>query len=79
MARVRQMLACLVAVAITSSAMAQSQYPANKPPMAAEAYEFLPLGAIKPDGWLKAQLKIQVAGLSGNLPSFWADIRALTR
>ena len=60
--------------AISSSGMAQSQYPANRPPMTPEAYEFLPLGAIKPTGWLKEQLKIQAAGLSGNLPSFWPDL-----
>ncbi len=74
MACVRQMFAFLAAATIASSAMAQSQYPTNKPPMTAEAYEFLPLGAIKPAGWLKEQLKIQAAGQSGNLPSFWPDL-----
>ncbi len=30
---------------------------------------------IKPEGWLKKQLEIQAAGLSGNLDKVWPDIR----
>ncbi len=30
---------------------------------------------IKPDGWLKRQLKIQADGLSGNLHKVWPDVR----
>ena len=29
---------------------------------------------IKPEGWLLNQLKIQAAGLSGNLDKFWARL-----
>lgn len=32
-------------------------------------------GEIKPDGWLKRQLRIQADGLSGNLDKVWPDIR----
>jgi DUF1680 family protein len=34
----------------------------------------LPLGAIRPQGWLLDQLHMQAAGLSGHLDEFWPDI-----
>ena len=34
----------------------------------------LPLGAVRPSGWLENQLRIQRNGLSGNLDQFWPDI-----
>ncbi|MFC5531457.1 beta-L-arabinofuranosidase domain-containing protein [Cohnella yongneupensis] len=38
------------------------------------AFESLPLGAIKPSGWLRDQLRIQADGLTGNLEEHWADV-----
>jgi hypothetical protein len=35
----------------------------------------LPLGSIRPQGWLARQLRIQAAGLSGHLDEFWPDIK----
>jgi hypothetical protein len=38
------------------------------------ALEPLPLGAIRPEGWLARQLRIQADGLSGHLDEFWPDV-----
>ncbi|MGO9468498.1 MAG: beta-L-arabinofuranosidase domain-containing protein [Isosphaeraceae bacterium] len=45
--------------------------PALRPPV----FVPLPLGSIKPAGWLKDQLRTQAAGLSGHLDEFWPDIK----
>ncbi len=39
-----------------------------------KAFELLPLGAIKPRGWLQQQLQIQADGLSGHIDEFWPDL-----
>ncbi len=48
---------------------------AAKTRLAELRYEHLPLGEIRPAGWLKGQLRIQADGLSGHLDEFWPDIK----
>lgn len=39
-----------------------------------QKYNFYTTNEIKPSGWLKRQLEIQAAGLSGNLDKMWPDV-----
>jgi hypothetical protein len=51
-----------------------SNYKSNTEPLMRNAYIKLPLGTVKPSGWLKSQLENQAAGLTGNLGDFWPDL-----
>jgi hypothetical protein len=42
--------------------------------LAEPAFRPLPLGAIRPRGWLERQLRIQAEGLTGHLDEFWPDV-----
>ncbi len=46
----------------------------NAPPLARNAFTTLPLGSIKPEGWLRNELRIQANGLSGHIEEFWKDL-----
>ena len=46
----------------------------NRAPLAAQPYLLLPVGSIKPTGWLRRQLEIQAAGLGGRLDEVWSDV-----
>jgi uncharacterized protein len=49
-------------------------YKNNTEPLKQNAYIRLPLGAVKPAGWLHTQLELQAEGLTGNLDEFWPDL-----
>ena len=42
--------------------------------LAEPVFRPLPLGSIRPTGWLGRQLRIQAEGLSGHLDEFWPDV-----
>lgn len=58
----------------TQNSTRMDPYRPNRPPLQAGAFRLLPLGAIRPGGWLKDQLWIQANGLSGHLEEFWPDL-----
>lgn len=43
-------------------------------PLPPSQFAFLPLGAVKPAGWLRRQLRIQAEGQTGLLPEFWESL-----
>lgn len=60
----------LVAAALPLQAPAAMAHSA----LAATAFTPLPLGQIRPAGWLRRQLRIQADGLGGHLDEFWPDV-----
>jgi uncharacterized protein len=65
------------AAALAAAGAAGRTATAAPPPpedLAAPAFRPLPLGAVRPRGWLERQLRLQASGLSGHLDEFWPDV-----
>jgi DUF1680 family protein len=65
---------CLIGIQRFPIGNADAAPPGDKR-LASLAAEPLPLGAIKPAGWLRRQLQIQAGGLGGHLDEFWPDVK----
>jgi hypothetical protein len=64
------------AAAVSATPLAALAEPAAPPKLAPTAFGMLPLGAIRPAGWLQRQLRIQADGMGGHLDEFWPDVGA---
>jgi uncharacterized protein len=64
--------ACLVGT--VTAGETNRHYPTNRPPLRPTKLVALPLGAVKPQGWLKDQLLTQANGLTGHLDEFWESL-----
>ncbi len=61
-------------LASTHAASKASAPRASGGSLAEPAFRPLPLSAIRPQGWLHRQLRLQADGLSGHLDEFWPDV-----
>jgi len=67
---------CLIGLVFAGALLAEAPntpFP-NRAPLPANVFYALPLGVVKPTGWLKEQLRIQADGLSGHVDEFWPDV-----
>ena len=65
-------LAGLVFAAMLLAEPSKTPVP-NRDPLPPDAFYSLPLGTVKPGGWLRNELQLQAKGLSGHLDEFWPD------
>jgi len=68
---------CVVGILVTCGLAAEpanKHYPVNREPLLQSKFVPLPLGTVRPEGWLKDQLNVQAKGLTGNLDEFWASL-----
>jgi hypothetical protein len=66
--------AAVAAVALKQESAQASEERKSTTTLAPTAFIALPLGQIRPAGWLRRQLRIQADGLSGHLDEFWPDV-----
>ncbi len=64
----------IVILSNCSGPTVNTNYRNNPEPLRSNPYIRLPLGSVKPHGWLRSQLEAEAAGLTGNLDDYWPDL-----
>ncbi len=59
---------------IAEEKVGEANYLQNKSPLKAKPYLELPLGAIKPKGWLQQQLELMKTGMTGHLDEMYSPV-----
>ncbi len=74
---IKRLLCCTVLVSQAVTGLnAQTTLPlANRAPLAPLRYLEMPLGAIRPDGWLRHQLTVMRDGTTGHLDEYYPKLR----
>ncbi len=71
----REFIEKIATTAAVAACLSHAAVGATVPaPRGATAFTTLPLGEIRPTGWLRRQLRVQAEGLGGHLDEFWPDV-----
>jgi DUF1680 family protein len=70
----KQICLAWLGICLINNSTAQN-YVVNQPPLVPQKYIELPLGAVKPKGWLLEQLSIMNRGLTGHLDEIYPALR----
>ncbi len=75
--RFPRLLTALLVLAVPLAARGEEGPPRKDDAMSLRplALRPLPVGQVRPAGWLRQQLRIQAAGLSGHLDEIWPDVK----
>ncbi|GAB3883107.1 beta-L-arabinofuranosidase domain-containing protein [Spirosoma agri] len=69
------LLSLLTATTVFAQTPRKPLYSNSRAPLALQKYVELPLGAIKPDGWIRHQLEVMRDGATGHLDEYYPKIR----
>lgn len=64
---------CLFATAQQTETI-QTNYPNNRYPLITKSYIELPIGAVRPKGWLEEQMKRMASGMTGHMDSIYETV-----